>query len=113
MKLDAAVGMLAALAHRSRLAVFRLLIEAGPDGRAAGAIAEAIGVAPATLSFHLKELARAGLVESRQDGRSVIYSLRFAQVAELMTFLAEDCCGGAPCGLPAAFESGRRARTPA
>ena len=108
-----AVRMLAALAHGSRLAAFRLLIKAGPEGRSAGEIAEAVDVAPTTLSFHLKELAHAGLVDSRQDGRSIIYSARFAQIAALLAFLTEDCCGGAPCGLPAVFGARRRAGAPA
>ena len=113
MKEEIAVRMLGALAHGSRLAALRLLIKAGPAGRAAGEIAAALNVAPTTLSFHLKELAHAGLVGSRQDGRSVIYSARFAQIAALMAFLTEDCCGGAPCGLPAVFEPLRRVTAPA
>jgi DNA-binding transcriptional ArsR family regulator len=76
--------------------VFRLLIEAGPEGLAAGVVAEKLDVPPATLSFHLKELSRAGLVTSRQESRFVYYSANFEQMAALMTFLTQNCCRGMP-----------------
>lgn len=91
-----AVGALAALAQATRLSVFRLLVEAGPEGVSAGGIAAALGVAPATLSFHLKELSHAGLVHGRQEGRSMIYSADFERMAALMTFLTRNCCKGMP-----------------
>src|SRR5512145_2239197 len=104
MKTSDAVAALAALAQETRLAVFRLLVEQGAVGLAAGEIAEKIGIAPAALSFHLKELSHARLVKSRQDGRFVFYSADFASMNRLLAFLTENCCaadGGASCG-PAA-----------
>lgn len=95
-----AIEALGALAQASRLTVFRLLVKAGEEGLAAGAIAAQLGVPPATLSFHLAHLARAGLVRSRQDGRYVIYRADFASMAHLLQYLTEDCCGGKAC-LPA------------
>jgi DNA-binding transcriptional ArsR family regulator len=91
-----AVKALAALAQDTRLSVFRLLIEAGPEGVPAGAISEKLGVANATLSFHLKELANAGLVTARQVSRFVYYSADFACMAALMSFLTQNCCRGMP-----------------
>ena len=88
---------LAALAQESRLGIYRLLVQAGPAGIAAGAIAEKLGVPPATLSFHLKELSRAGLIASRQEGRFVIYSANFENMARLVDYLTENCCGGNVC----------------
>jgi DNA-binding transcriptional ArsR family regulator len=95
---------LTALAQESRLRVFRLLVPAGDVGMAAGEIAERLDIPPATLSFHLKELSHAGLIESRREGRSIIYSLRCQGMSELFTFLARDCCKGQPdlCGGPCA-----------
>lgn len=98
MDLNDATTALAALAHDSRLAVFRALVEAGPDGLAAGAIAAGLGVAPATLSFHLSQLSHAGLVSGRRAGRSIIYSADFARMAGLVNFLTEDCCKGGLAG---------------
>src|SRR5829696_1730852 len=92
---DAVTG-LAALAHETRLSVFRLLVAAGPSGLAAGLIGEKLEVPPATLSFHLKELNRAGLVTSRQDGRFIYYATDFERMAALMTFLTQNCCQGMP-----------------
>jgi ArsR family transcriptional regulator len=92
-----AIAALAALAQESRLAVFRLLVEVGPEGLAASKISEQIGVPPSSLSFHLKELAHADLVTSRQDGRFVIYVANFDQMNALMSFLSHNCCGGNPC----------------
>jgi len=101
METKTAVTALAALAQDSRLAIFRLLVQAGPAGLAAGKIGEALGIAPSSLSFHLKELAHAGLVSSRQESRYVIYVANFQAMDELIAFLTENCCGGAPC-LPSA-----------
>jgi DNA-binding transcriptional ArsR family regulator len=92
MESNRAVSMLSALAQESRLSIFRLLVEAGGVGRSAGQVAEALAIAPATLSFHLKELAHAGLIEGRQDGRYVIYSARFAEMRALLDYLSENCC---------------------
>lgn len=99
MKSIEAVQALAAIAQETRLAVFRALVVAGPEGLAAGRIATALEVAPATLSFHLKELDHAGLVSARQQGRYVIYSANFARMNALLAYLTENCCGGAVCAV--------------
>ena len=103
MKTNDAVAALAALAQETRLAVFRLLVEQGAVGLSAGEIAEKVGTAPAALSFHLKELAHARLVRSRQEGRYVFYAADFASMNRLLAFLTENCCAadGGACG-PAA-----------
>ncbi len=103
MQSASAVKALAALAQQSRLAIFRLLVQAGPPGMNAGRIGEALGLPPATLSFHLKELANAGLIASRQEGRNVIYQAQYQQMNELLGFLTEHCCEGDPrgCGVAA------------
>ncbi|OYV28894.1 MAG: transcriptional regulator [Thiomonas sp. 20-64-9] len=98
METKAALLALAALSQDSRLRVFRTLVQAGPTGLAAGQIAELTGIVPSSLSFHLKELAHADLVESRQDGRFVIYTARFATMNRLIGYLTDNCCGGNPCG---------------
>ncbi len=103
-----AVDALAALANESRLSIYRLLVEAGPQGRAAGRIAEELELPPATLSFHLAHLARTGLVKSRQDGRFVIYSTDFRNMNELVGYLTENCCGGRACA-PATIRKRRAA----
>ena len=92
MKTDEVVTALAAMAQGTRLAVFRLLVQQGPTGLAAGEIAAKLDIAPATLSFHLKELNRAGLVKPRQDGRFIYYAADFAAMNELIGFLTENCC---------------------
>jgi ArsR family transcriptional regulator, arsenate/arsenite/antimonite-responsive transcriptional repressor len=92
-----AVAALAALAQDNRLDVFRLLVQAGPEGMPAGAIAEALGLAPNTLAFHFDRLRMAGLVTVRRDGRSMIYAAQFDRMNTLLAFLTENCCGGAPC----------------
>jgi DNA-binding transcriptional ArsR family regulator len=92
-----ALAALAALAHETRLDVFRLLVEAGPAGLPAGRIAEELGVAAATLSFHLKELKSARVVHCRRDGRSLFYSPDFEAMSHLMAFLSENCCEGGAC----------------
>lgn len=91
------LAALAALAQESRLAVFRLLVQTGPDGLAASKIGERLEIAPSSLSFHLKELTHAGLIASRQEGRFVIYSADIAAMHGLIDFLTENCCGGIPC----------------
>ena len=100
-----AIESLAALAQETRLAIYRLLVQAGPEGLAAGAIAEKLVVAPATLSFHLKELARAGLVSSRTASRFIYYAAHFERMAALMTYLTENCCRGMPGGCLAVDET--------
>ncbi len=97
METKQAIQALSALAQESRLSIFRLLIQAGPAGMAAGAIGEALEVPPATLSFHLSGLTRAGLAHSRQEGRFVIYNADFAAMNALVGFLTENCCQGAKC----------------
>jgi len=97
MKSNEAVKALAALAQETRLAIFRLLVEHGPGGLIAGKIAETLNIVPATLSFHLKELSAAGLLEARSEGRFIFYSARFDRMNELVGFLTANCCGGNPC----------------
>jgi len=94
MEPGVAVGALAALAQESRLAVFRMLVQAGKQGVAAGALGQELGIPPATLSFHLKTLAHARLVRSRTEGRFVIYSANYAEMDKLIGYLTEHCCAG-------------------
>ena len=91
-----AVTALAALAQETRLSIYRLLVEAGPDGVAAGRIGEVLDVPGATLSFHLKELSRSGLVSARQERQFIYYAADFERMAELMTYLTQNCCKGMP-----------------
>lgn len=97
METNQTIAALAALAHESRLAVFRALVQAGPTGMSAGQIATLLDVPPSSLSFHLKELARAQLVTSRQAGRFIFYCANFATINGLLAYLTENCCGGNPC----------------
>jgi DNA-binding transcriptional ArsR family regulator len=93
------IAALAALAQETRLDAFRLVVQAGPEGLPAGAIADALGVPSATLSFHLKELKSAGVVACRREGRSLIYSADFAAMTALVSYLTENCCAGSSrCG---------------
>jgi ArsR family transcriptional regulator, arsenate/arsenite/antimonite-responsive transcriptional repressor len=92
MKTAEAVKALAALAQDTRLAIYRLLVQKGSQGLPAGTIAERLDVPAATLSFHLKELAHAGMIESRQDGRFVYYAANYAHMNRLLGFLSENCC---------------------
>jgi DNA-binding transcriptional ArsR family regulator len=101
METTAAVSSLSALAQGSRLSIFRLLVQAGAGGLAAGSIGEKLDLPPATLSFHLAGLTRAGLAKSRQEGRYVIYTADFDAMNALVGYLTENCCGGASCA-PAA-----------
>src|SRR3984885_14145493 len=96
MKKHDALAALAALAQENRLDVFRLLVEAGPDGLPAGSVATRLGLAPNTLTFHFDRLREAGLVGVRRDGRSMIYAARFEVMNTLLGFLTDNCCGGAP-----------------
>ena len=101
METKDAVAALGALAQESRLEVFRLLVQAGPDGLPAGQIAERLKLASPTLSFHLAQLKHAGLIQAKRDGRSLIYAADYDGMNELMAFLTENCCAGAGCGVPA------------
>jgi DNA-binding transcriptional ArsR family regulator len=92
-----AVAALAALAQDHRLALFRLLVQAGRDGLAAGAVAEELGVPNSSLSFHLAQLRRSGLVKQERRGRSLIYSADYGAMNALILYLMENCCGGAAC----------------
>jgi DNA-binding transcriptional ArsR family regulator len=96
MESKSAVASLSALAHDGRLAAFRLLIQAGPEGLAAGEIARRLEILPNTLSSSLSLLSHAGLLRSRRDGRSIIYTADYDAMRELLAFLMEDCCGGKP-----------------
>jgi ArsR family transcriptional regulator, arsenate/arsenite/antimonite-responsive transcriptional repressor len=96
MKKPNAVAALAALAQDNRLDVFRLLVQAGPEGVPAGAVAAALDLAPNTLTFHFDRLRLARLVTVRREGRSMIYAARFETMNDLLAFLTENCCGGAP-----------------
>src|SRR5216684_8780044 len=91
-----AVTALAALAQDNRLDVYRLLVQAGPDGMTAGDVADALGLAPNTLTFHFDRLRVAGLVTVRREGRSMIYAARFETMNALLGYLTENCCGGVP-----------------
>jgi DNA-binding transcriptional ArsR family regulator len=106
MKETQALAALAALSQETRLRIFRRLVRSEAPGQPAGQIAEALEIPPPTLSFHLKELLRAGLVVDRREGRSIIYSLNVAAVRSLLGFLLEDCCQGRPelCQVPSSAE---------
>jgi ArsR family transcriptional regulator, arsenate/arsenite/antimonite-responsive transcriptional repressor len=99
VKTPAVIEALSALAHEHRLAVYRLLIQRGPAGLAAGAIGERVGLVPSSLTFHLQNLQRAGLITQRRESRQLIYSANFAAMNGLVGYLTENCCGntGAQC----------------
>jgi len=105
-----AVIALSALAQDSRLAVYRLLVQAGPEGMAASELAERLDIPANTLSFHLKNLSHADLVQSRQDGRFVIYSTNYDQMNALLAFLTKNCCGGQGCATVSVPEAATRKR---
>ena len=102
MEANVALAALSGIAHETRLEIFRILVEAGPDGMPAGQIGERLGLPPATLSFHLNHLKHAGLIARRRNGRSLIYSADYAAMRELVAYLTENCCQGHPetCDLP-------------
>lgn len=101
MEITEAANALAALGNERRLHVFRLLVQAGPNGIAAGDIARRLGMLQNTLSSNLAVLSHAGLAVSRREGRSIIYSAGFARLGGLLDFLVDDCCGGKPVDCPA------------
>ena len=109
METKHATRSLAALAHNSRLEIFRLLVQKGPEGMAASAIAEKVGLPNATLSFHIKGLTHAGLVSARQDGRFIYYAADYSAIDGLMGYLTENCCGGQSC-TPRTIETKNRQR---
>jgi ArsR family transcriptional regulator len=113
MEKSHAIAALAALAQENRLDVFRLLVQAGPGGLAAGAVADKLSLAPNTLSFHFDRLRNAGLVTCTREGRSLIYTARFETMNGLVGFLTENCCGGvANCApIARAPKSTRKTRT--
>ena len=96
MKSTQALAALAALSQKTRLAIFRHLVAAGPEGKSAGTVARALKVAAPTLSFHLKELENAGLIVSRRKSRQIIYAADTAAMRGLLSYLMADCCGGRP-----------------
>lgn len=107
MNSDTVVRALGALAHESRLAIFRALVVAGPEGLAAGDIAQLLGASPSSLSFHLKDLSYADLVSARQDGRFIFYSANFDAMTGLIGFLTENCCQGGACPISKASKRSR------
>jgi len=115
MKKPDALAALSALAQENRLDAYRLLVQAGPDGLAAGEVAAALGVSPNTLTFHFDRLREAGLIAVRRDGRSMIYAAQFDTMNALLGYLTENCCGGAAqCGPAVVCKPARkRARIPA
>lgn len=114
MKAPKVIDALAALAHEHRLAIFRLLVEMGPDGLPAGEIAQRVGLAPSSLTFHLQHLARAGLLTQRRVGRQLFYATDFGVMNALVAYLTENCCGGAGCAPGStAKEAKSRGKSPA
>jgi ArsR family transcriptional regulator, arsenate/arsenite/antimonite-responsive transcriptional repressor len=106
-----------ALAHEHRLAAYRMLVEAGPEGRAAGLLAEQLAIPPSSLSFHLQQLLRAGLVTQRRASRQLIYAANFMTMNALVAYLTENCCAGSTQGLcaplvcrPGLMDAGRRSK---
>ena len=110
MKTDSAVEALGALAQEHRLALFRLLVQAGDKGMSAGAIAEALGVPNSSLSFHLAQLRTAGLILQERQHRSLIYRANYPAMNALVAYLMENCCGGAECAPSAACETPAQVR---
>jgi ArsR family transcriptional regulator len=94
------IGALGALAHETRLKVFRLLVERGPDGLSAGMLAQKLGLPPSSLTFHLQQLTHAGLISQRRLGRQLFYATDFAAMNAVMAYLTENCCGGAALCAP-------------
>jgi len=107
-----AADQLAALGHETRLAIFRLLVQAGPLGVNAGHIGEKLGIAAATLSFHLAHLSRVGLISGRQESRFIYYAAEFGAMDDLIAFLTDNCCDGKAC-LPKTTKANSAAKKPA
>src|SRR5215469_3115849 len=107
MESNTAVEALAALAQDSRLQVYRVLVQAGPEGLAASELAERLGIPANTLSFHLKTLSHADLVQARQEGRFIYYSANYERMNALLEFLTDNCCGGRSC-MPATTSARKR-----
>ncbi len=117
METEAALRALGALAHETRLAVFRMLVERGPPGLSAGVIADRLGMPPSSLTFHVQHLHRAGLLTQRRTGRHLVYAADFAAMRGLVAYLTENCCAGAAvpdaaCS-PTMLNEGARDETPA
>lgn len=108
MEIYGAVKAMSALAHETRLGIFRLLVQAGSAGLSAGQIQQATQVPAPTLSFHLKDLAHAGLVSSRQEGRFIYYSASYPAMDALLAYLTENCCQGEPCLTAKSCHSGEK-----
>jgi DNA-binding transcriptional ArsR family regulator len=104
MDSDHAIRALSALAQDHRLEAFRLLVQAGETGLAAGVLAERLGIPASSMSFHLAQLANAGLVAQRRNGRSILYRADYAAMDGLVGYLTENCCGGEPCGAEALLQ---------
>ena len=111
MESNSAIRALGALAHESRLAIYRLLVQAGPAGLAVGAIGEKLDLAPATLSFHLAGLRHAGLVSERREGRTLFQAADFGAMNGLIGYLSENCCGGQPCEVKVPLATIKRAKS--
>ncbi|AIT81980.1 MULTISPECIES: helix-turn-helix transcriptional regulator [Novosphingobium] len=111
MQAEIVIRALSALAQEHRLAAFRLLVQAGEEGIAAGALAEKLEVPASSMSFHLAQLANAGLVSQRRESRSIIYSADYSAMNGLMEYLTENCCGGIPCGQETTCNSEAKRRT--
>ena len=110
MQAEAVIRALGALAQEHRLATFRLLVQAGTEGMAAGVLAERLGLPASSMSFHLAQLSNAGLVTQRRQSRSIIYAADYAAMGALMGYLTENCCGGASCA-PATAPTTERPNT--
>jgi DNA-binding transcriptional ArsR family regulator len=111
MEIKVAIRALGSLAHDSRLAIFRLLVQAGEDGLAVGVIGDRLKLAPATLSFHLAGLKHAGLVTARREGRTIYHAANYTAMNELVGYLSENCCQGADCGIAACAPAATRQTT--
>ena len=113
MKSARVISALGALAHEHRLAIFRLLVSRGPEGLSAGTIADRVGLLPSSLTFHLQNLQRAGLIAQRREGRQLIYSADFGAMTALVGYLTENCCASATECAPWAATKPRGAKTAA
>jgi ArsR family transcriptional regulator, arsenate/arsenite/antimonite-responsive transcriptional repressor len=111
MKTPAIIGALGALAHEHRLAIYRLLVQRGPEGLPAGAIGERVGLVPSSLTFHLQNLQRAGLIAQRRESRQLIYSVDFSVMNGLIGYLTENCCGNSSADCSSSCAPARPAKT--